>query len=170
MSGSTAHLYVVDPLTRDSPWWDRVFSSHPPLEKRIELLAQMGGSIAPSALGEAAKAGAEFARANARIVVPGPVRREAATPTDEPGRSTNVAQTRIAFRLASAGATLYERPDLASRQLGQLPGGSLITVLETEGDFLRVITGQDEFGYVARTASMTPVETPILTPPPAEGG
>lgn len=65
---------------------------------------------------------------------------------------------------------MYERPDLASKQLAQLPGGSLIAVLETEGDFLRVITGRDEFGYVARSASMTPAETPILTPPPAEGG
>ena len=78
--------------------------------------------------------------------------------------------TRVAFRLASAGAMLYERPDLASKQLAQLPGGSLITVLETEGGFLRVITDWDEFGYVVRSASMTPGETTALTPPPTEGG
>jgi hypothetical protein len=45
----------------------------------------------------------------------------------------------------------------------------LIAVLETEGDFLRVITAQDEFGYVVRSSSMTPVETTVLTPPPTEG-
>jgi hypothetical protein len=64
---------------------------------------------------------------------------------------------------------LYERPDLGSKQLAQLPSGSLIAVLETEGDFLRVITAQDEFGYVVRSSSMTPVETTVLTPPPTEG-
>lgn len=169
VGASTAHLYVVDPLMRDSPWWDRIFSSHPPLEERIELLAQMGGGIAPSELGAAAEAGAEFARANAGIAVPGPIHREAATPTDEPGKSANVAQTRAAFRLASAGAVLYERPDLASKQIAQLPGGSLITVLETEGDFLRVITGQDEFGYVVRSASMMALEMPIRASPRIEG-
>jgi hypothetical protein len=37
----------------------------------------------------------------------------------------------------------------------------MISVLETDGDFLRVITGQDEFGYVMKSASMMPVEAPV---------
>ena len=45
----------------------------------------------------------------------------------------------------------------------------MITVLETEGDFLRVITAQDEFGYVVRSASMTPLEMPIRASPRIEG-
>ena len=67
---ATAHLYVADPLTPHAPWWDRVFSSHPPVEKRIELLAQMGSGVAPSTLKAARQAGAEFARAHAASVIP----------------------------------------------------------------------------------------------------
>jgi len=67
---ATAHLYVADPLTPHAPWWDRLFSSHPPVEKRIELLAQMGGGVAPSTLKAARQAGAEFARAHAASVIP----------------------------------------------------------------------------------------------------
>ena len=69
VGAATAHLYVADPLTPHAPWWDRLFSSHPPIEKRIELLAQMGDGIPPSALNAAAQAGAEFARAHAANVV-----------------------------------------------------------------------------------------------------
>jgi heat shock protein HtpX len=75
VGAATAHLYIVDPLTPDAPWWDRLFSSHPPIEKRIELLAQMGDGMPPSALNAAAQAGAEFARAHAEGVVPGPAAR-----------------------------------------------------------------------------------------------
>ena len=67
---ATAHLYVADPLTPHAPWWDRLFSSHPPVEKRIELLAQMGGGVASSTLKAARQAGAEFARAHAASVIP----------------------------------------------------------------------------------------------------
>ena len=169
VSGATAHLYAVDPLTRDAPWWDRILSAHLPIEERIELLARMGGGIAPSALREATEAGAEFARTHASDVAARPVYREAAPPTDEGGAPPLAERSAAAFRLTGAGAKLYERPNMGSRQLTELPSGSMITVLETEGDFLRVITAQDEFGYVVRSASMTPLEMPIRASPRIEG-
>jgi len=170
VSGATAHLYAVDPLRWDAPWWDRILSSHPPIEERIELLARMGSGIAPSVLQAAAEAGADFARAHAGVVVPRPVQREAPTPpTEEAARSAEAGLSGVAFRLTGPGADLCERPSTASRQLVHLPSGSMITVLETEGDFLRVITAQDEFGYVLRSASMTPLEMPIRASPRIEG-
>ncbi|MDP2949636.1 MAG: M48 family metalloprotease [Chloroflexota bacterium] len=167
-SGSTAHLYAVDPRPRDAPWWDRIFSSHPSVEERIDLLARMGSGIAPSVLQAAAEAGSEFARSHGLTVTPAPVRRESAPPTDEAEAPAEVSRASVAFRLTGPGAALHERPDTASKQVAQLASGSLITVLETEGDFLRVITGQDEFGYVVRSAPMTPVEAPIAASRPAE--
>lgn len=56
---TTAHLYIVDLLPEDAPWWDRILSSHPPLEERIAQLAEMGG-IAPSVLRAAEEAGAKL--------------------------------------------------------------------------------------------------------------
>jgi hypothetical protein len=161
VAGSTAHLYAVDPLPRDAPWWDRILSSHPPIEERIELLARMGGGIAPSVLQAAAESGAEFARTHASDVAARPVYREAAPPTDEGGAPPLAERSAAAFRLTSPGAKLYERPSMASKQLAHLSSGSMITVLETEGDFLRVITSQDEFGYVMKSVSMTPVDTSV---------
>ena len=161
VGGAIAHLYAVNPLRWDAPWWDRILSSHPPIEERIELLARMGGGIAPSALQEATEAGAEFARTHAATVVPRAVYREATPPMEEAAHSAEAGRSGLAFRLTGPGAKLYERPSMGSRQLTELPSGSMITVLETEGDFLRVITAQDEFGYVVRSASMTPLEMPI---------
>jgi heat shock protein HtpX len=163
--GATAHLYAVDPLRWNAPWWDRILSSHPPIQERIELLTQMGGGIAPSVLQAAAEAGADFARAHAGTIVPAPLQSEAPPPSmEEAARSAEAGLSGVAFRLMGPGANLYERPNMASKHLRHLPSGSMISVLERYGDFLRVITPQDEFGYVIKSASMTPVETPVRRP------
>lgn len=166
VGGATAHLYAVDPLPRDVPWWVRILRSHPPLEERIEALARMSGGVPPSVLQVAAEAGAEFARTGATTVVAEAVCQQAAPPTQEPAAPARVGRNRVAFCLTDPGATLYARPEAASEQLAQLPSGSLITVLETDGDFLRVITSQDKFGYVLKSASMTPAEIAIDIPRP----
>jgi hypothetical protein len=53
---------------------------------------------------------------------------------------------------------LYSKPDVTSRQLAELPSGTLITVSETAGDFLAVLTHDDSFGYLPRTAAMVEVD------------
>jgi heat shock protein HtpX len=161
---ATAHLFIIDPRSPDAPRWERIFSSHPPIEERIELLAQMGGGIAPSVLQAATEAGAAFARTHAPTVVAKAVYREAMPPMEEPRHSAEAGLGGIAFRLNGPGADLCERPSMASKRLAHLPSGSMITVLEEEGEFLRVITGRDEFGYVMKSAPMTPVETPVRRP------
>ena len=45
-----------------------------------------------------------------------------------------------------------------STALAQLPTGSLVTVLETEGDFLHVLTSDDSFGYIPRSTGMAEVD------------
>ena len=161
VGAATAHLYIVDPLPKDASRWDRAFSTHPPLDQRIAAVAAMGGGIPPSALHEAEEAGARFHSASPPAVAappgapaatygrPDPVE---ATPT----RGAEAAAT--AFRLTGAGAALYERPDAASAQLTRLPAGALITVLERDRGFLRVLTADDRFGYVLRTVPMTEVD------------
>src|SRR3989304_4886427 len=73
----------------------------------------------------------------------------------EPGE---VKRAPVAFCLGEAGAALYAGPDAGSVQLAQLPSGAFITVLETAGDFLRVITSDDSFGYIPSTTAMSEVD------------
>jgi heat shock protein HtpX len=149
VGAATAHLYVVDPLPSDSLLWDRIFSAHPPLDQRIAAVAAMGGGIPPSVLREAEQAGARFHSAPVPAVAPDP---EAA-----PAREAEAAAT--TFRLTEA-STLYGTPDAASPPVGQLASGSLITVLEENGRFLRVLTSDDKFGYVLCSAPMTEADRP----------
>jgi heat shock protein HtpX len=55
---SASHLCIVDPLPADSPWWDRMFPCHPPIQDRVQLLARMGAGIDESVLQAAAEEGA----------------------------------------------------------------------------------------------------------------
>jgi heat shock protein HtpX len=166
VGGATAHLYVVDPLREDAPWWDRIFPTHPPVEERIAALAGMGGGISPSVLREASEAGAKFTpTATAATVVATPrwEERALADEATESAEAAPPAEPRRAsggFRLTGEGTTLYAKPDTASAALRQLPGGALITVIERQGDFVRVLTAGDRFGYISSSASMTPVEVP----------
>ncbi len=38
---ATAHLYIVNPLKDHSSWLNRLFDTHPPIEKRIAALRAM---------------------------------------------------------------------------------------------------------------------------------
>jgi heat shock protein HtpX len=166
VDGVIAHLYIVNPLREDASWWDRIFSTHPPVEERIAALAGMGGGISPSVLREAAEAGAEFGAADTASTVVATSHWEERALADEATMSAEAAspaQPRRApggFRLTGAGTTLYAKPDTASAALRQLAGGALITVIERQGDFLQVITVGDRFGYIPSSASMTPTEMP----------
>lgn len=55
---ASAHLYVVDPLTAETRWWDRVYSTHPPVEARLALLARMGSGVVPPIARPGLEAGA----------------------------------------------------------------------------------------------------------------
>jgi heat shock protein HtpX len=48
VNGAFSHLYVTDPRVGDAPWWDRIFSTHPPLEARLARVAEMGGTPVPA--------------------------------------------------------------------------------------------------------------------------
>ena len=125
------------------------------------MLAGMGSGIAPSVLREAEEAGAKFTpTATAATVVATPRWEERAL-ADEATESAEAAppaeprRPPVGFRLTGEGTTLYAKPDATSPAMAQLEEGALITVLETEGDFLRVLTADDSFGYIARLTGMT---------------
>ncbi len=52
---ATANLYIVNPLPAGHRFWDRLLSSHPPVEERINMLGRMGG-VTPEMLERAREA------------------------------------------------------------------------------------------------------------------
>ena len=161
VGAATAHLYVVNPLPADARLWDRLFSTHPPLQGRVALLVGMGDGIPPAVLREAEEAGARFHSASPPAVAAPPGAPAATYGRPDPVEATPTWGAEAAattFRLAVASTPLYGTPDAASAPLGQLASGSVITVLEESGHFLRVLTSDDRFGYVLRTSPMTEVD------------
>jgi hypothetical protein len=159
VGGATAHLYVVDPLPAGAPWWDRLFSAHPPVDERVTLLAETAGGIPPSVLEVAREAGAA---SPAAALAPRSVEPTAAgeATTDAWAAPAEVARSPSGFRLTGAGTALYAEPDATSPPLAQLQAGALITVLERDRGFLRVLTADDSFGYILSSVSMAAVEEP----------
>ena len=152
VGAAAAHLYVVDPLPQDAPWWDEILRCHPPMEKRIALLAGMGGGIPPSVLESARAAGKQF-----QTVAPAVPADLASGAGEESGFSPETPSG-AAYRLAAPRTPVYEKPDTGTARLVELPGGSLIAVWAVVGDFFRVILRDDRFGYISRGTAMTPVE------------
>ena len=141
-SGATAHLYIVDPLAPQAPWWDRIFPCHPPIEERIALLARMGsGEIAPAALQAAAEAGAALQQ-----TVQAEAAQRANVIEDVPQEIESY------FRLTGPLTPLYAAPDVASTIRGQLPAETRVAFLGIAGSFLRVATADSGVGYVSIAA------------------
>ncbi len=155
VAAAAAHLYIVDPVPADAPWWDRLVSTHPPIEERIALLGQIGGGIVPSVLQAAEEAGVRF-RADVPAAPIEPAGRPVAPAAGEEAESSEGEP--LAFRLTGALTALYAEANRSARQMAQLPAGALVTVMDTEGEFLHVIAPDDSFGYILRAAPMTEVD------------
>jgi heat shock protein HtpX len=68
---ATANLYFVNPLPEGHHFWDRLLSSHPPIDKRINMLARMGG-VSPGRLERAREAMTEIPEAPFEKILPPP--------------------------------------------------------------------------------------------------
>ena len=153
VSEGVVHLYVVDPVsagTRIETWWQeldaslhRFFPSHPPLDERIELLARMGSGIGREALEAALQAGADAREAALELEPDDSPADQPDAPVEAVGSDPSPGQILI---------PVYEKPDGWSRVLAQLPHHAQVTIVGTDGNFIRVRTGDNVLGYVARSA------------------
>jgi SH3-like domain-containing protein len=145
----TVHLYFVDPRSKGS-WLHAVFPSHPPLERRVEMLARMSSGIAPSAIQAAREAGARVQHTKdgldeVQAPLPGPQCDETAfsTQATEPTGTSDDGFTRV-----------YDRPDDGSRVVALLPEDAVVKVEGRDGDFVRVATESGVAGWVFRSAPL----------------
>ena len=76
-----------------------------------------------------------------------------------------VAGGEWAFRLKSE-TPVYELPDTTGAVVAMLPAGAIVTVQDRSGDFLRVITPQDSFGFIPAATPVAEIEPMSLAPPP----
>jgi heat shock protein HtpX len=115
---AVSQLCIVDPLGGDS-------RTHPAIRTRIVALSMMAGTIIPADLEAAAAAGAAWAgEVPAAAVV-----------------------ARGAFRL-TGDCTLYDGPNFAARQIGELRAGAIVVLVARHADFFRVITPADTFAFL----------------------
>ena len=151
---STAHLWTVDPLP-EKPWWERLWPNyHPPLRERVEMLARMGSGITPSTLETAAEAGRRARRDVGNSLGSGV---GATVPPTDPAADIG-SETPQAYRMTALETIVFEAPDRGSPEVDRLAAGALVAVDEAAGDYLRVITPNDIFGYIPRKTEMTPHE------------
>lgn len=132
-------------------------SHAPAVEERIALLTATGATT-PATMDRARAAGIAY------VSEAGLPTNEAALAQTELGVRSGSAEpsglrpVAIGYRLTGDGTALYARPNVSSEVLAHLAAGSLITVSEEDGDFLRVLTHEDKVGYIPRTAPMAPVQ------------
>jgi heat shock protein HtpX len=68
---ATANLYFVNPLPGGHRFWDRLLSSHPPVDERINMLARMGG-VSPGRLERAREAMTKVPEPSLEETIPPP--------------------------------------------------------------------------------------------------
>ncbi len=161
-SAATAHLYTVDPL-HHAAWWERLFSTHPPLGDRVAAVAAMGGGVPASVLEAAHAAGAAFIGGG--DASQGPATQVCAQVPPANGEEGSTAPVEPnAYRIDGDQVPVFESPDPSSTVVLELPRGALVTVYSAAGDFLQIITPDDRFGYILAAAKMTAVDITAAKP------
>jgi heat shock protein HtpX len=85
--------------------------------------------------------------------------------TDAQDTAANaVADGEWAFRL-KAETPVYELPG-SGTIIAVLPAGAIVTAQERSGEFLRIITPQDSFGFIPASTPVEEIEPMSLAPPP----
>lgn len=84
--------------------------------------------------------------------------------TNDEASTQDMPGGRVAFRL-TAETPVYESADSASVIEELLPGGAMIVVDGPAGDFLRIVTRSDNFGYIPASTAMAPAAGLVMAVP-----
>ena len=156
------HLYFADPRGGRS-FLHQIFPSHPPIEKRIQLLARMGQGIPATVIDEAIEAGKQF-QATAAVMPVDAAVADVSAPAGgvHAGRPAPInplheflPENPEPSRPRARTFPVYEQPDGWSKVLAELDENAEVMPLSTVGEFVRVITADNIRGYVSATASLS---------------
>jgi heat shock protein HtpX len=151
-----SHLYFADPAKPGGAmgvFRGNLLSSHPPIDQRIQSLAQFGGGAAPAGLEQAVRDGAEFAKN----------RPQAETDALEPLHQDELSALNAGnpmgrvFRVL-ASTEVYDQPNRKSAVVSKLAAGDLVVVFDDPGVFRQVVTADQTFGYMPRAVKLQKVD------------
>jgi heat shock protein HtpX len=140
-SPAVAHFYFAGAVAPETA----LFTTHPPVEQRIARLAEIEGGVPAAVIEAAVEDGARFAREHLPA---------AQAALAEPAVQDELSVVNMGnvmggvHRLVGSPATLYDRPNVHSAVLAQIPVGSLLVVFDDPGPFRQVLTADRTFGYV----------------------
>jgi heat shock protein HtpX len=153
-----SHLYFADPAPGMAQGLlnGGLFATHPPIQHRIQRLAEFNGGVAVSELEEALKAGREFGQKHPPGESMGMLDSVA---SDELSMLTEGNPMGRVFRLLEPQPVpVYDQANPNSAVLAQVLPGSLLVVFDDPGPYRQVNTAEQTFGYMPRKVKLQPVD------------
>jgi heat shock protein HtpX len=164
MAGSNPvveHLYFADPAPGAAQGLlnGRLFATHPPIQHRIQKLAEFNSGISVSELEAALEAGREFGKNHPAAESVGML--DSVT-SDELAMFTEGNPMGRVFRyMEMEPAPIYDQPNPNSSTVARLQPGALIVAFDDPGPYRQVNTADQTFGYLRRKVKLQAVN---LTP------
>ena len=142
-----SHFYFADPSVPGSTMGllhDNLFAPQPPLEQRVERLAENGGLDSAASVEAAFDAGRKFHSEHPLTESALP----AAGSADELIFVSSGNPMGRVFRVISEGTPIYDRDSTSSMVVDRVKRGDLLVVFDDPGKMRQVITAKQIFGYI----------------------
>jgi hypothetical protein len=153
-----SHLYFADPAPGMAQGLlnGGLFASHPPVQHRVQRLAEFNSGVAVSEVEGALHAGQEFGRQHPPGESTGML--ESVTGDELSMLTVGNPMGRV-FRLMERTAVpVHDQPDPKSAVLAQILPGSLMVVFDDPGPYRQVNTAEQTFGYMPRKVKLQAVD------------
>ena len=153
-----SHLYFADPAPGLAQGLlnGGMFASHPPIQQRVQRLAEFNGGVAVSEVEQALHAGQEFGRQHPPGESMGMLE---SVSGDELSMLTVGNPMGRVFRLMEQAAVpVYDQSNPKSAVLAHVLPGSLVVVFDDPGPYRQVNTADQTFGYMPRKVKLEPVD------------
>lgn len=142
-----SHFYFAEPSVPGSSMGllqNNLFAPQPPLEQRVERLAENGGMDHAASVEAAFDAGRKFHSEHPHTETTLP----AAGSADELVFVSSGNPMGRVFRVLSEGSPIYDRDSTSSMVVDRVKRGDLLVVFDDPGKMRQVITAKQIFGYV----------------------
>ncbi len=153
-----SHLYFADPApgVLQGLLSGGLFASHPPIQHRIQRLAEFNGGVAVSEVEKALHAGQQFGQQHPAGESTGML--ESATGDELAMLTVGNPMGRVFRLMERAAVPVYDQPDPKSAVLAHVLPGSLVVAFDDPGPYRQVNTAEQTFGYMPRRVKLHAVD------------